>query len=899
MSGDLFDDTPHAPPKRVTGKKSPAQQRQSPESPQSAFEFASSQALEPPGASGTGGLRVSEPVLPYPAKTQSSNYLRHDRADATQLMSILDSWVERAWLRELDRAFADFLLHEAPNASPLLLLAAALASHQLGRGHVCLDLAATLADPGFALSLPPEGDAFGDMPLLPGLFLDGLVLEGWLRALHHPMLVSDGGLTDSATPLVREGNRLYLRRYWQYEREVRGAIDLRMADSAELQAMLPIGVLRGMLDRLFPEPSTAAQTSRDSPTTLAKDASEGVAANWQKLACALSASRRFSIITGGPGTGKTTTVVKLLALLQSLALRRVDGAIDTRDLASMAALPGDSSGELATDIAANLSAHLPVPLPSCLRIRLAAPTGKAAARLNESIAKAVQDLPLDGLLADDANTPHAERLAALRAAIPTAVTTLHRLLGSRPDTRHFTHNARRPLPLDVLVIDEASMVDLEMMSAVLAALPPKAQLILLGDKDQLSSVEAGAVLGELCRHARDGRYTPDTRDWLKAATGETVADALCDPGGQPLDQAVAMLRQSYRFTAQSGIGQLAAAVNDGDIGLTRAVWKGRYADLSRLYLPSSDEAALRRLVLHGGADGFPGATHGTSDSRDPAQVTEQHGPVGYQHYLRILRDTQPLVAPLTEAVPSERAMGETAPSSAALHVVLSGNTMLGQEAVDAWARKVLEAHAQFQILCALRKGAFGVDGLNQRIEAILHAAGLIRAGALWYAGRPVLVTRNDYSLGLMNGDVGMTLAVPVLNGVAGIADTAALRSGTAAPAGTAAPGSVSNDGYARHLRVAFLSNDGSKTIRWVLPSRLQAVETVYAMTVHKSQGSEFAHAALVLPERLNPILTRELVYTGITRARHWFTLASAGSSDRVFEEAIQRQVLRASGLVVS
>jgi len=424
------------------------------------------------------------------------------------------------------------------------------------------------------------------------------------------------------------------------------------------------------------------------------------------------------------------------------------------------------------------------------------------------------------------------------------------------------------LPLDVLVIDEASMVDLEMMSAVLAALPPSAQLILLGDKDQLSSVEAGAVLGELCRHAREGRYTPETRDWLKAATGETMADALCDPNGQPLDQAVAMLRQSYRFTAQSGIGQLAAAVNDGNIGRTRAVWKGRYPDLSRLYLPINDDAALRRLVLHGEADGFPGT--GVSDldagGRTVSQLAKQPAaPVGYQHYLHLLRDAPSVATPLTESVSGEPASRDAGP-----HAAVSGNAVLANGSWDTWARKVLEAHAQFQILCALRKGAFGVEGLNQRIEAILHAAGLIRGGALWYAGRPVLVTRNDYSLGLMNGDIGMTLSVPAPNG-----------------------------GEARHLRVAFLSNDGSKTIRWVLPSRLQAVETVYAMTVHKSQGSEFAHAALVLPERLNPILTRELIYTGITRARHWFTLASAGSSDRVFEEAIQRRVLRASGLVMS
>ncbi|NMG00389.2 exodeoxyribonuclease V subunit alpha [Aromatoleum toluolicum] len=679
--------------------------------------------------------------------------------------ALLRRWVERGWLRPLDRVFAEFLRDEAPDADPLLLLAAALASHQLGRGHVCLELAATLADPRFALSLPPEGDDETDLPPLPDEVLAGVSVADWQAALEHPLLVGAGPGT---TPLVLVGTRLYLRRYWQYECDVRAGIAARLAAPP---AALDPAAFRQALDALFPP-----------------RADGGV--DWQKLACALVARSAFGIVTGGPGTGKTTTVVRLLALLQSLALTG--------------------------------------PQWHPLRIRLAAPTGKAAARLNESIAGAVAKLELERL-------PGGE---AVRAAIPVAVGTLHRLLGRRPDTRHFRHDARNPLALDVLVVDEASMVDLEMMAAVLAALPAHARLVLLGDKDQLASVEAGAVLGELCAGAHAGRYTPATRDWLASVTGTRIDDALVDPQGEPLDQAVAMLRVSHRFTADSGIGRLAEAVNAGAPAAMHAVLNGagspRCADLARLRL--TGDAELRALVIAGGAENFPGGGKLAGSDTPP--------PAGFGHYLQVIRDERP---PLDAA----------------------------QADFDRWARAVLAAQGRFQLLCALRRGPWGVAGLNERVARMLHAAGLIQADHGWYPGRPVLVTRNDYGLGLMNGDVGVTLELP-----------------------RPAPEGGLERGLQWGLRVAFPAGDGSDGVRWVLPSRLQAVDTVFAMTVHKSQGSEFTHAALVLPDTLNPVLTRELVYTGITRARQWLTLATAGS-DRVLDEAVGRRVLRASGLMAA
>jgi exodeoxyribonuclease V alpha subunit len=680
----------------------------------------------------------------------------NSREDIAQLLA---SWVECGWLRELDRALVTFLAKEAPDAHPLLLLATALTSYQLGRGHVCLDLQATLDDSAFSLSLPPEGDHADGAVIRPAAVLDDLSLQEWLAALVHPTLV---GHHEGNSPLVLTGQRLYLRRYWQYEQNVRAAIEQRLARSA--LHTLPVESLRAPLTALFPA-----------------DAKSDIA-NWQKLACALAAGSAFSIITGGPGTGKTTTVVRLLALLQTLAL--------------------EENGQP-------------------LRIRLAAPTGKAAARLNESIAGAVSKLDLSAL--GNGN--------AVRESINTDVVTLHRLLGSRPDTRHFRHHPGNPLMLDVLVVDEASMVDLEMMAALLAALPEQARLILLGDKDQLASVEAGALLSELCQRANGGHYLPHTRDWLQSVTGEQVPDSLVDPQGTAMDQAVVMLRHSYRFDAQSGIGQLAEAVNDGDVKALKQVWKHGYADLAQLTLSTDDDAELRDWVVKGGTKQFPAAAR--REGVEP--------PVGYQHYLNVMIQARP---------------ADNEPP----------------EAFNRWAARVLLAYSQFQLLCALRGGRWGVEELNQRIADILRKEGLLKASIGWYPGRPVLVTRNDYSQRLMNGDIGITLEIPHR-----------LANGTVVPT----------------LRVAFLAGDGTQDIRWVMPGRLQAVETVFAMTVHKSQGSEFTHTALLLPENLSPILTRELIYTGITRARHWFSLGCVGGMNAVLPDAVKRRVLRASGLIES
>ncbi|MDW0360294.1 exodeoxyribonuclease V subunit alpha [Halomonas venusta] len=716
-------------------------------------------------------------------------------SDTAELLTLCERWVARGWLRDLDRALVRFLAAEAADAPVLLLLAAALASHQLGRGHVCLDLNATLNAPDFALSLPPEGDDLSDPPPLPSDVLATLTLSEWQAALHHPLLTSEG---PGNTPLVvvtthsgagdKSHTRLYLRRYWQYEQTLHQQIATRLAATGDDS---PFDLLPQALNVLF-KPSDSL--------------------DWQKTACALAARSRFGIITGGPGTGKTTTVVRLLALLQTLQL-----------------------------------AHSP---SQPLRIRLAAPTGKAAARLNESIAGQVSSLPLaeleklltNGLISEDQASDQP------LIAIPTEVTTLHRLLGARPDTRHFRHSAANPLALDVLVIDEASMVDIEMMAAVLSALPANAQCVLLGDKDQLASVEAGSVLGDLCRRAEAAHYTPATAQWLEHATGQPLPPEYLNGEGQPLDQAITMLRVSHRFNEHSGIGQLAQAINQPSHAQTdrekqqavSAVLRHGYPDLHHLTL--SEDTALDKLVIHGSADKFLNGGEGrTNHKHEPIAP-----PTGYLHYLKVLN--------------AQRPRGESFEDNPA--------------AYNAWASEVLSAYSHFQLLCALRKGPWGVEGLNLHIAKTLRSEKLLYGSDYtlekgWYEGRPVLVTQNDYGLKLMNGDIGITLAVP-----------------------------DPRNPQQKLLRVAFPSSsatsDADNPIRWVLPSRLHAVETVFAMTVHKSQGSEFLHTALLLPPTINPILTRELVYTGITRARDWLTVVEAKRG--VLNEAVTREVMRVSGV---
>lgn len=680
------------------------------------------------------------------------------------LLQTLQHWREQDWIGPLDLAFARFthtLVPPGDEGAPVVLLAA-LVSHLEARGHTCLPLDELAARPAELLGWPLE--AMQAWTLWNAQRPQAL-LSTWLAALKSSPVVDSSALAAGHEPLVLHGQRLYLRRYWRQERAVAAQVMARVSRQLPVDETAARTILRTLFDE-------AEQPSAEP--------------DWQQVACAVALRAGLSIITGGPGTGKTYTVARLLALL----LRLADGAQPPR-------------------------------------ITLAAPTGKAAARLRQSIEQALVTLGPD----------LAQHIGPAR--------TLHALLGVQPGTRRFRHDAAHPLELDVLVVDEASMVHLEMMSALLEALPPDTRLILLGDKDQLASVEAGAVLGDLCREADRAAYDQDTLGYVERLTGqhlpavaplarataastaprsaqgdlfdqpspaETEQDPELDGTAAPsaLLRQTVMLRRSRRFGGP--IGQLAMAVNAGD------------ADRALTALRSTATTSLDQspapLSLH-----LPATTEDVV--RLAAGAADQGG--GYRDYLQRL---------------ANRPAGDDL------------------DTLKAWALQVLDAFDRFRVLCAVREGPWGVTGLNQAIEDALAREGLLRRGGEWYEGRPVMITRNDPSLGVFNGDVGLVLRWP---------------SGTLERPPT--------------LRVFF--KDGGQ-LRSVPAGRLADVDTAFAMTVHKSQGSEFGHAVLALPDDSRGTITRELVYTGITRAREAFSLVAARAD--VFTAAIGRRTRRHSGL---
>lgn len=620
------------------------------------------------------------------------------------MMALYEQATALGALRALDVQFARMVAGD----NPAMMLAAACLSAEAGRGHVCLRLDELQPDTLFEGRFPALASGLWHAAGQPDEAF-------WLTLLSQHPAVSDGG---QSTPLVLQQRRLYLQRMWQDEGQVAAFFVNDQSDPVlalgerDNELTVDESRLRAVLDSLFGE---AVNDEID----------------WQKVAAAVAVTRRISVISGGPGTGKTTTVAKLLAALVQL-----------------------QSGRR-------------------LRIQLAAPTGKAAARLTESLGQASRQI----MLTEDQ-----------RAQFPDEASTLHRLLGAQPNSQRMRYHQGNPLHLDVLVVDEASMVDLPMMARLIAALPEQARVIFLGDRDQLASVEAGAVLGDICRFAEQG-YSPDRAAQLRRLTGcklegvdlahpASVRDALC------------LLRKSYRFDAHSGIGILAAAVNAGDSQLARRILARDLADVGSFPLNETDDftSLLEACVA------------------------------GYRPYLQaVIANDDPAV--------------------------------------------VLKAFANFQVLCALREGPFGLSGLNERIEQMLQRQGLIRRptalGGRWYAGRPVMISRNDSALGLFNGDIGIALRNEL-----------------------------------GELRVYFQLPDGQ--IKSVQPSRLPVHDTAYAMTVHKSQGSEFDHTLLVLPNHFLPVITRELVYTAMTRARQRLSLYA---SEKVLSMAIRTPTQRRSGLV--
>jgi exodeoxyribonuclease V alpha subunit len=635
---------------------------------------------------------------------------------ATDLQPFVDAGV----LTDADLRLAARLGRIGGDQHRDVLLAIALALRAPRYGHVCVELD-RVAERVAVEPQPAAGGAPGPAPATAELSWPDP--DDWQATLDASPLVRGGQAGE--TPLVLEAGRLYLDRYWRYERDLADALVARAQQRTE---GVDPAALRGWLDQLFGE-------------------SEGL--DRQRLAAALAVLRRLTVIAGGPGTGKTYTVTRVLALLYTQALAR------------------DPDRPL--------------------RAALAAPTGKAAARLQDSLREGLATLTLDPAVRD--------------ALERTPAFTLHRLLGTRRDAAsRFRHSADDPLPHDVVIVDEASMVSLPLMAKLVDAVREDARLVLLGDRDQLASVEAGAAFGDICGPEGSRpvlRLSQPAMEELRAPVGGDLAahvEQAPDPG---VWDAIVRLDRFRRFEAESPLAAVAAAIQreETEPGGTLA--------LLREGTTQHDEMGVRLLD--------PGLDDTAPRSAEDAAVA------AYAHY-------------------AELAL-----------------------AADPDPGGVLEALNGLRVLCALRRGPQGSWAWNAEIEARLarEVAGF-RTDQRWYVGRPILITENDYGVRLYNGDVGVILADPE---------------------------------HADRRVAVFPATDGS--LRSISPARLPACETTFAMTIHKSQGSQFDHALVVLPEQSSPVLTRELVYTAVTRARRRTTLLAR---ERILQEAIARPVQRATGL---
>jgi exodeoxyribonuclease V alpha subunit len=575
-----------------------------------------------------------------------------------------------------------------------LYLAAGLVSRTTSTGAICLDLREVAGKP---VSEIVDTEVSMDCP----------EFSDWMASLHRSSVVGKPGMF---RPLILDDKgRLYLYRYWEYEKNLSDAI-LKRASQKLMD--FDKALIKDIFLQLFP-------TIKDGHF------------DRQALACMTVLMNRFCVISGGPGTGKTYTVARFLALLVQQAGRKQ------------------------------------------LRIRLVAPTGKAATRLNAAIRNAKGAMSCS----DEA-----------KAAIPEDASTIHRLLRSIPGSPYFRHDADDPVSADVVVVDEASMVDISLMAKLFNALPKDARIILIGDKDQLASVESGSVLGSIYNPKRESRIS---KRFGKVV--ENIFDITLNPidlGGEDiagLQNCIVELQKNYRFDEKSGISKLSRAVKRGD------------------------------------ADGVMEILR----SREYPDICWQDRSVSFETLL---------VAAFNQFTDN----------------LSSGNPSI-----------VLERLNRLKILCAINKGPYGVDWMNRWAENYLRqktpALSINRFGIQWYPGRPILITRNHYDLELYNGDVGILLPDPKIPGT--------------------------------ELFAFFPGKDATpkKIPLFRLPEHLPA----YALTVHKSQGSEFNEIFLVLPDRDVPVLTRELLYTAITRGKEKVTIIG---NETIIRNAVEKKIRRTSGL---
>ena len=610
-------------------------------------------------------------------------------------MSLLDALHKGGHLRTLDHALAQSLRRLDRDTPDAVLAAAALASLAVAKGHAGLRL-------GAADALVEAEIAWPDA----AAWTRQLAASRWVDTPDDATAVAD-----PHAPLVLEGGLLYLRRYREYERALALGLQRIATQPVPEAGIEPLALL---FARLFP------QATHDDR---------------QARAAALALRHALLLVTGGPGTGKTTTTARLLVLLVAQALHA-----------------GRASP----------------------RIALAAPTGRAAERMAESVRQAVQALAAMGVDAD------------LLAALPTSGTTLHRLLGTIPDSPRFRHDGDNPLPFDVVVVDEASMIDLPLMAKLVDAVASGTRLVLLGDPDQLPSVEAGDVLAAILGAVGEGdAMERGDVDVLRPLLGDgDKTSVLAQEGGEARFPGIRVhLQRGWRQSEALDLAPLAATVREGDA-----------------------DAALAQL---------------------------RAGTLSNVHFHEGLAD--PLEPQRDDLLAHFRALGHAATPA------------------DALAQST-----RLRLLTAVREGPQGARTLNARIERLLaEGGGAGRAPQGHFQGQLLIVTENSYRHRLFNGDIGVCMRDA---------------------AGTL---------------VAWFPGDDAGHPRAFHPAALPAHESAFAMTVHKAQGSEFDTVWLLLPARGNRVLSRELVYTGITRARRALHVAG---SEAVIREALARHAGRWSGL---
>ncbi|HDR0967778.1 TPA: exodeoxyribonuclease V subunit alpha [Pasteurella multocida] len=645
------------------------------------------------------------------------------------MLATLKELKQHKVISEGDYYFAQLIAGKQPDElsreqKNLAILLAALCSYSYQQGNTCLFLEKGLESNYFNLAYRTAEQHYLHIIQEKIAFLP---IECWQSSLADHIAFTATPL-EKVAPLVFQFNALYFYRIWQDEYRVAHYLQRAVQRGAET-APIAYEQINAILMHYFP----------------AVQQIEGV--NWQKVAVATALKQPFCLITGGPGTGKTTTVARLLLALQTLSACQ-------------------------------------------LKIKLVAPTGKAAARLTESINGALTRLAQENMAIS----------ADLIASIPTTAQTLHRLLGIRFFEETPTFHPNNPLPLDVLVVDEASMIDLPLMAKLLQALKPNTKLILLGDENQLSPVEAGEMLGALSEFSQHA-YSPALTQYLKA-----VADIelISSDQGSPLRDHLCRLHHSHRFSGDSGIGQLAQAINQGNVEVS---WNA-FTHFNDIEIVDFDQVALLK------------GDNPSLYSQACAALVIKSAVEKYTDYLvklKALQQQSPIL--------NEQQVGE-------IFVLFNA----------------------VRFLTALRVGELGVEQLNQKIAQRLQQKGLLdfKHERDWYLGKPIMIQQNDRHIGLYNGDIGLFLG---------------------------------------QGKVWFEQGQGH--YKTVLASRVPNYETAFVMTVHKSQGSEFAHTCLVLPTEPNPILSRELIYTGVTRAKQQLTVFS---SAEIWKSAVKNPVKRQSGL---